>query len=183
MTKKDDFELVQVRIEDTEIIKFIFLCHIDEEEKDKYSEYPANIGKIPYSEDGFNKFHDHFVKSIGSRFLYFVLKSKEECLGFIQVSSFNMRNHTAEIGFYFPKDKRKQGFGSVLLSKFLAEIFADDHYLKLNKVYGETCELNTASKKLFEKFAFKLDGIMREQYWFGEEKYDQHVYSLLRKEY
>ena len=55
----------------------------------------------------------------------------------------------------------------------------------LNKIYAETYEGNIGSVKLLEYFGFKIDGRMREHYWFedGKVKYDQLVYSLLKSEW
>jgi RimJ/RimL family protein N-acetyltransferase len=52
----------------------------------------------------------------------------------------------------------------MLMELFLEIVFSDDYFWGINKIYGETCETNIGSRKLFELFRFKLDGKMREHY-------------------
>jgi Acetyltransferases, including N-acetylases of ribosomal proteins len=115
----------------------------------------------------------------------YILTEKENGdapLGKITLFDWNPRNHSAEFGYYLPAESRGRGLGAVMLAEFLKISFPDDE-LKLNKLYATTSSNNLASVKLLEKFDFKLDGRLREHYWIGESRYDQLVYSVLRREW
>ena len=115
----------------------------------------------------------------------YVLMRKEDChipLGKITLFDFNSRNHSAEFGYYLPKNNRAQGLGSIMLEKFIETSFKDDE-LNLNKIYATTSSNNLPSIKLLEKFGFRLDGRLREHCWIDEYKYDQLVYSILKHEW
>lgn len=51
------------------------------------------------------------------------------------------------------------------------------------KIYATTSSKNYPSMKLLETYGFKLEGRLREHYWINDNKYDQLVYSLLKKEW
>lgn len=103
-------------------------------------------------------------------------------LGRITLFDINPRNQSAEFGYYMPESLRGKGLGSVMLSKFLTVVF-HDQVLNLNKVYATTSAGNLLSMKLLEKQGFHLDGRNREHYWIEGHRYDQMVYSLLRREW
>ncbi len=103
-------------------------------------------------------------------------------VGKITLFDINPRNRSAEFGYYMPERYRGKGLGSIMLRKFLITVFLDP-ILKLNKVYATTSAGNLLSMKLLEKHGFHLDGRNREHYWIKEHRYDQMIYSLLRREW
>ena len=114
----------------------------------------------------------------------YVLVKKDDSnmpLGKITLFDLNSRNHSAEFGYYLPKNNRALGLGNIMLAKFIETSFNDDD-LNLNKIYATTSSNNLPSIKLLEKFGFKLDGRLRDHYWINENKYDQLIYSILRNE-
>ncbi len=177
------FSLERIWVNDLEAIKFVYLCQINDSEKDKSTFQPVNNQVLEYNEDKFQKFLPQFQENLRKSIVYYGLKKNNKFIGFIQFRNYNPRNHSAEMGFYFPKENRRKGYGKILLPLFLKLIFAHDYFFKINKIYGETCETNIGSVKLFESFGFHLDGTMREHYWFENSKYNQLVYSLLKSEY
>jgi RimJ/RimL family protein N-acetyltransferase len=115
----------------------------------------------------------------------YILIDEENCnkpLGKIQFFDYNPRNFSAEFGYYLPENNRNKGVGSIMIEKFLDIAFKDSNY-NLNKLYATTASNNNPSIKLLNKFGFKLDGRLREHYWIDGKKYDQCVYSILRREY
>ena len=181
--KIKDFDLVRVGENDLKLIKFIYMCQINEDEKNMTTVQPIVNGTIEFDEKKFQEFIPNFQKVLKTSRIFYLLKQIDKLLGFIQLSDYNPRNQSVSIGFYFPKENRRKGFGKILLKLFLSTAFSEDYFWEINKVYGETCEINIGSKKLFESLGFHLDGIMREDYWFGEEKYNQLVYSILKAEF
>ncbi len=179
----NNFILERIGFDDIDAIKFVYLCQINENEKDKTTFVPVSNQTIEYNEESFQGFLPKFQEVLKKSIVYYGLKKDKSLLGFIQLNNYNPRNQSGEIGFYFPKENRRRGFGKILIELFLKTVFSDNYFWSINKIYGETCETNKGSRKLFDSFGFHLDGKMREHYWFGTKKYDQLVYSLLKNEY
>jgi RimJ/RimL family protein N-acetyltransferase len=78
-----------------------------------------------------------------------------ELLGLLNYQSYNPRNCSIELSYYFQKENREKGFGTELMSLFLDTIF---NYKKwnLNKVYAETYEGNIQSKKKWNTLVLRL---------------------------
>ena len=115
----------------------------------------------------------------------YLLERKDDVtapVGKITLFDINPRNRSAEFGYYMPEQYRGKGLGSIMLSKFMNTVFLDP-VLNLNKVYATTSAGNLLSMKLLEKHGFHLDGRNREHYWIKEHRYDQMIYSLLRREW
>ena len=178
------FTLERIWTDDNDLIKQYYLWQNEDEEKDKYCFTPVVNGKTESTDEGLQSFRDVFIKHLKQGY-YFILKKKEtgEYLGYIYLINYNFRNYNAEVGFFFPKANRNKGYGTIILSLLLQTAFQEDFFWRLNKISAETSSYNTPSIKLLEKHGFQREGTGREHYWFGEEKYDQWLFSLLRSEY
>lgn len=172
-------ESYELRLLGPEYFKDLASWHLNEKNYESYTCRPVTIS---------HNSNDFIVKLVDSlnnnNRRGFILISKEDpttALGKINLFDYNSRNKSAEFGYYFPECNRNRGLGSIMLRLFLKEAFSDEE-LNINKLYATTASNNTASKRLLEKFSFKLDGRMREHYWIGEERYDQLIYSVLRSE-
>lgn len=116
--------------------------------------------------------------------IYVLVKADDfdKPLGRIVLFDINVRNHSAEFGYYLPEYNRGTGLGTIMVQKFLQISYCDET-LNLNKIYATTSSNNQLSIKLLEKHGFKLDGRLREHYWIEETRYDQLIYSMLRNEW
>lgn len=178
------YTLNRIYSDSSDMIKQFYIWQISESEKDKFCCTPVENQVTEFSDEGFENFQNQFKNIVQSN-LYYMLKINNtlDILGWIAVNDYNPRNQTIEISYYFPKQYRSQGYGSIIMSLFLKEVFNTEFFWKINKIYAETSSYNTSSVMLLEKFNFKLDGRIREHYWIVEEKYDQLIYTLLRKDY
>ncbi|QSX07363.1 GNAT family N-acetyltransferase [Sedimentibacter sp. zth1] len=160
-------------------IKTIFHWNLEEKHFEYYTCRPLKLCK------SFKEYASKTLKSISEKkSIIYVLVKKEDCnkpLGKITLFDLNIRNHSAEFGYYLPNNNRGQGLGSIMLSKFIQTSFKDDE-LNLNKMYATTSSNNYFSIRLLEKYGFKLDGRLREHYWINENMYDQLIYSILKQE-
>ncbi|MFW5669658.1 MAG: GNAT family N-acetyltransferase, partial [Acetivibrio ethanolgignens] len=52
-----------------------------------------------------------------------------------------------------------------------------------NKIYAQTCELNTRSRNLLEKCGFCVDARLRQHHEYNSFFYDDYIYSILRDDY
>jgi len=181
---KTNFTLERIGENDFDLIEFIYKCQINESEKEKSTVWPVISNTMKFDQENFKKFIPNLQKALKSRVYYVLIEEQNNnLLGFLQLSEYNSRNQSAEIGFYFPKENRRKGLGKILIKLFLDTVFNGKYFWKINKIYGETCEINEGSIKLFESFDFHLDGVMRQHYWFGEKKINQLIFSILKEEH
>jgi RimJ/RimL family protein N-acetyltransferase len=171
------YTIKQLHSDDDEIIKLFHQWKTEEKEFEFYTCRPVKEldTLVEYKETMKRIFKQ------GNR-TYYLSNQNNEVLGKVTLFDINVRNKSAEFGYYFPQRHRAKGYGSILLSKFIPEVFSCSK-LGLNKLYATTASSNLGSIRLLEKCRFKLDGIMREHYWIKNEKQDQHCYSLLRSEW
>ncbi|MCY6958672.1 GNAT family N-acetyltransferase [Clostridium brassicae] len=160
-------------------IRTLYNWNIEEEHFEYYTCRPLTSHK------SFKEYACKTLKSIlGKKSKIYVLVKKDNWnipLGKITLFDLNLRNHSAEFGYYLPKNNRAKGLGGIMLNKFI-EVAFKDYELNLNKIYATTSSNNFPSIKLLERFDFKLDGRLREHYWINENKYDQLIYSMLKHE-
>ncbi len=180
----DSYELQRIWIDDYDLIKQYYLWQNEEDEKDKYCFYPVMNGKTESTEEGLISFREHFKEFVKSTY-YFILELKDthEYLGYINLTNYNPRNQSADIGYYLPKQNRYKGYGSIMISLLLKIVFKDDFFWTMNKITAETAAYNQPSIRILEKHGFHLDGKIREHYWLDNAKHDQFIYTILRKEY
>ncbi|MBU1108739.1 MAG: GNAT family N-acetyltransferase, partial [Candidatus Riflebacteria bacterium] len=107
-------------------------------------------------------------------------ESEKVALGRCRCFDMNPRNRSTEIGYYLPAGHRQRGLGRIMLKKMLELVFSDDS-LQMNKIYASTASCNLASVKLLKQLGFTKDGENREHYWIGNKKYNQLIYSILKR--
>lgn len=57
------------------------------------------------------------------------------------------------------------------------------HQLGLNKIWTEIYEFDNKKKELFDQIGFKVDGILRENYFYEGRWWDSYLLSILQQEY
>lgn len=103
-----------------------------------------------------------------------------ELLGHIFGFDINPRNKSIEIGYYFPEQSRRKGYGRAALAQLCNNLFTNHD---INKIYATTGEFNKPSIAVLEHCNFHMDGRNREHYWIDDQRYDQLIFSLLREEW
>lgn len=174
----DDYKLVKLESMKSTYIDELYDWYVHESEYEKFTCRP--VSKLI----SYEKYCENLMRQLESTSMMYLLIGKEtvpSVYGKVTLFDFNPRNRSAEFGYYLPKKYRGQGLGTILISKFLEDIF-DNSQLRLNKIYATTSSANIASIELLEKYNFKLDGRQREHYWIGDKIEDQLIYSLLKRE-
>ncbi len=92
------------------------------------------------------------------------------------------KNNSAELSYLFDVDYTKKGYCSESTRKLLDIAF---NILDLHRVYGDTVEGNINSKKVFERFGFKLEGTRRDAAYDDKKGVYRNFldYGLLKDEY
>ncbi|MEY8336467.1 GNAT family protein [Lachnospiraceae bacterium 62-35] len=83
-------------------------------------------------------------------------ESPEAGLGIVMLSHMNLENGTAEIYIKLMKSVRGKGYGGDAISALVSYAF---HELRLNHIYSNILDYNTASRRLFEQCGFKQEGM------------------------
>jgi len=55
--------------------------------------------------------------------------------------------------------------------------------LCLNKIWTEIYEFDEKKKALYDKFGFKQDGLLRQNYWYDGQWWDSRILSILNSEH
>ena len=171
---KEEYELIPLK---KEHIKNLYDWYLNEENFEHFTCRPVK------PKETYEKYCENLNNNIKNKniLIYTLIKSDSKPLGKITLFDYNIRNKSAEFGYYFPEESRGKGFGSILLKKFIKVVFSNEEY-DLNKIYATTASNNIPSIKLLEKNGFSLDGTMREHYFIKGKKYNQLIYSLLKSE-
>lgn len=104
----------------------------------------------------------------------------DRLLGRIRYFDLNVRNRSAEIGYILDPDERGHGFAAEALGLLLKHLFNEK---RLNKVYAQTAEFNTASIALLNRCGFQLDGRLRQHHELNGVLFDDLIFSLLAEEH
>ncbi|MBN1982139.1 MAG: GNAT family N-acetyltransferase [Chitinivibrionales bacterium] len=177
MEHKDDvYALVNM---ETSHLKELYAWRLAEQHFECFTCHPVNpVGS-------FDEFKERMEKNFTDASIIekvLVRTSDGVLVGKIRGFKFNPRNHSFEIGYFLPLERRAQGVGARMLRLFLQDLFNDARY-GVHKVYASTSAHNAPSIGLLKKFGFHLDGMLREHHWIEDRTYDQHIYSLLRREW
>lgn len=122
-----------------------------------------------------------------------LLKSKDKIVFAIQKKDTGI--HIGNVGFYSysqehqraefwiligNKNEWHKGYGKEAVQLMLKYGFDQ---LLLNRIFLNVNVSNIAAKKLYEKFGFKTEGLLKEHYIIHGEKCDVFLMSILRREY
>ena len=104
----------------------------------------------------------------------------EDGLGTVILSDIDTRNAVAQIHIKMDAAKgRGKGYGTDAVNSMVRYAFQE---LRLNCIYAEILEYNTASRKLFEKCGFTKEGILRSRVYKNGRYVDVLSYSVLCEE-
>ncbi len=159
-------------------IPVLYQWHSEEKQPEYHSCRPIENRSMSFSD-----FSEKILRRITSdNSMNFLVKDGEsgEIVGQFFAFDYNPRNKSIEIGYYFPEINRGRGYGKAALSRLCDELFSTHD---VHKIYATTGEFNQPSVAILRHCHFEQDGSNREHYWIGDRKYDQLVFSLLRRDW
>ena len=109
-----------------------------------------------------------------------VLRVNDALIGRVRYFDLNPRNRSAEIGYLIAPESRGKGFGREAVGLLLRFLF---HGLGLNKAYAQTGAFNLPSIRMLESIGFHRDAVLREHHFYEGRFQDDHIYSLLAREW
>jgi len=172
-----DYKLKRLEVDDNKIIAIFYQWKRDEPNFELYTCRPVKA--LDTLEEYKRAIANLFERDI---LTYYLMDNDKVVLGKITLFDYNVRNKSAEFGYYLPKDNRGKGYGSIMLNGFIEDVFGCST-LNLNKLYATTASGNLGSVNLLKKHHFSLDGVLREHYWIGNDRQNQLCYSILRREW
>ena len=102
-------------------------------------------------------------------------------IGVCSIQGIDYLNKKAEIArFLWDKDSVGLGFGTEILNYLIQFSF---NKINLNKISMSSVSSNIAAKKSCLKVGFKLEGILREQFYTDGKYLDVNYFGLLKGEY
>lgn len=123
------------------------------------------------------------IETYNISLFYFLIHDKKSnrVMGECGFHTWNKTHRRAELFYSLKNDGDKQkGIMSEALIKILDFGF---HELQLHRIEALIADENTASKKILERFNFKKEGTMREDYLVDGKNEDSECYSLLKWEF
>ncbi len=118
-----------------------------------------------------------FTENTGQTFGIF---QNEKIIGIIGYVIFNWTSRRTEIGYWI--DKNHEGKGVITEScKVLIDYAFQE--LGMNRIEIHCATENVRSRRIPERFNFKLDGILRQSEWRHTRFFDMAIYSLLAEEW
>jgi RimJ/RimL family protein N-acetyltransferase len=135
----------------------------------------------PYLQKDAIKFIRKSQRGINSKKYYnfgIVLKRTGKVIGGIGLEKIDLKNKRAEIGFWIAQKHWGKG-----LVKEAIEIVSKFGFKQLgfHKIYSVVFEENIASQKVLEKFGFKVEGKLVEEFYRYEKWQNIILYGLLNK--
>ncbi len=138
-------------------------------------------GNFPETIEALREYVDHFNKNKQGFLLGIFLKNSSAHIGNIAINKIDWKNRFAEIGIVMgDQESRGKGYATQALKLVVEHVFMK---LNLRRLFAEIVEGNDASKRIFTKVGFKLEGTYREHFYLNRKYYDCHLYGLLKKEY
>jgi len=110
----------------------------------------------------------------------YMVDYENEAVGVVSVSSLDFKNRCGNLNIKLLKKARGKGIAKRAVGLLVKYCFEE---LNLNCVYASVLDNNEASKKLWEKFNFHLDGVLRQRIYKNNRYHDLISYSLLKDEF
>lgn len=111
--------------------------------------------------------------------LRYAIDAGEGMVGMVSVSNLDLKNRTGNLNVKIIDSARGKGYASKALNLVIEYCFQE---LGLNCITANILEKNSASRALFEKAGFKLDGILRQRVYKKGNYHNLCAYSLIKSE-
>jgi len=106
---------------------------------------------------------------------------KKKPVGLIQLSDIDYINKTAQWGFYIADETtRGKGVGSASLYKLMKYVFDE---MNFNRMHTKVLKNNHVAIKLYEKFGFKKEGLLKQQLMRDGKYIDVILMGMLQEEW
>lgn len=105
---------------------------------------------------------------------------EKKVVGMAIISSIDMKNRTANMNIKLQKGARGKGIATHVVSLIVHYCFEE---LNLHCLTANVIEYNTDSIRLWEKFGFLKDGLLRDRVYKNGQYHNVIAFSLLKEEF
>lgn len=109
---------------------------------------------------------------------YFIVEYKTVPFGVTNLTNLDYCNKTGQLGIYIGENRRIKGLGSAALFLTLKIYFEELHF---NKIYAEVFAFNKIAIRLYEKFGFIQENILKNHVPKNGNYEDVYLYSLQKE--
>lgn len=112
----------------------------------------------------------------------YIIEVDGKRIGMATLQDIDWKNRKASHGIKLTmgEEFRGKGYGTDTVKTIMKYAFEE---LQLNRLYGSILEYNIASRKLYEKCGWKVEGIYRESIYKNNKYNDEILVSILKKDY
>ncbi len=123
-----------------------------------------------------------YNRTLGDNINYrFAIEHNDCFVGVSTLTHLDWKNRAAHQGIKLCKDAPKGvGIGTDAVMTTMRYAFEE---LQLNRLYGSILEYNIASRKLYEKCGWKIEGMYRQSVFKNNAYHDEISVAILREEY
>jgi len=128
-------------------------------------------------EDHIKWFNNYVMKGLCSQFIIELIEPSMD-IGTVFIKNIDKKNDKGEFGIFIGEENlRGKGYGKIATELILEHAFMD---LKLNRVYLSVLADNLSGVKCYTKAGFELEGVLRQDFKYGNNYYDVILMSVLR---
>lgn len=142
--------------------------------------YLADGLPTPYTHADVERWlNEEVLPKEGTRGLFRIIRVDGKCAGDVQLACKDgVYRRDADLGYVLLDEYKGQGVMTEAVGRICAEAFATLDILRISaRIYAP----NIASRRVLEKNAFQLEGVMRRAVCKGEKVYDMHIFGRLRE--
>lgn len=138
--RKKYLEFIRQVRNDSQINKYLFTnVYISKEEQERW-------------------YKQRYLKD--KNYLIFIACDNQTPIGYGQIVHIDNLNYSCELGFCIKPEFQGKGYGKALVDKLVKHAFK---ILKMHRIYLEVFADNEKALKLYEKYGFKKEGILRDK--------------------
>ncbi len=108
------------------------------------------------------------------------IKPDETLIGTIGLYRLKKEHFRGEIGYLLAKPFWGNGYMSESVVRVLKHAFES---LGFHSIEADINPANSASKRVLDRAGFKLEGQLKESFYFDGKFYDSHIYSILAADF
>jgi RimJ/RimL family protein N-acetyltransferase len=110
----------------------------------------------------------------------YAIESEKKTVGVAIISSIDMKNRSANMNIKLLKEARGKGIATTAVSLMVKYCFEE---LNMHCLTANVLEKNTESSKLWMKFGFRKEGLLRDRVYKNGIYQNVIPYSLVKEEY
>jgi len=140
----------------------------------------AMMHPFPVTLESEKEWIESISKKKDNQLIFFSICERKDgnLIGFVKLFNINWVHRFCYFGIVIGEDSaRGQGYGFETL-KLISEYAFD--VLNINKIILEVININQTAIKLYKKFGFKEEGLLKEQFYFDGKWYDILIMSLFK---